>query len=200
MKKTVKIFALSLISLVAMSFTINNIKDGNYVVNNAESKVIWNGKKVTGEHMGTVAIKSGNLEIVNGNLTGGSFQIDMTTITSTDLEGEYLQKLNGHLKSDDFFGVENFPTATFIITKVEANGANGKYKVTGDITIKETTKSISFDTQLVTEGDKVIAVSDITIDRSEFDVRYGSGSFFDNLGDKTIYDDFTLQVKLVTAG
>ena len=116
------------------------------------------------------------------------------------LEGEYLQKLNGHLKSDDFFGVEKYPTASFKITKVEANGTNGKYKVTGDITIKETTKSISFDTQLVTEGDKVIAVSDITIDRSEFDVRYGSGSFFDNLGDKTIYDDFTLQVKLVTAG
>ena len=136
--------------------------------------------------------------IKDGMLKGGEFVIDMTTITSTDLEGEYQQKLNGHLKSADFFGVEKYPEAKFVIKNVKENGKNGRFTVTGDITIKETTKEINFDAQLVNSGEGIVAVADIVIDRSEFDVRYGSGSFFDNLGDKTIYDDFTLSVNLVT--
>ena len=199
MMKNRKGLVIAFLGLIAMSFTTNKFVDGYYKISELDSSVIWNGKKVTGEHSGTVQLKSGNLQIEKGDLQGGEFVISMNTITSTDLEGEYLQKLNGHLKSDDFFGVEKFPTATFRITKVVPNGVSGKYKVTGNLTIKETTKPITFDTQLVTEGGKITAVSEITIDRSEFDVRYGSGSFFDNLGDKTIYDDFYLKVKLVTA-
>jgi len=200
MKNKVKSLTLGIIALVAMSFTNDVLIDGHYNVDKSQSQIIWNGKKVTGEHVGTVAIKSGNLEISKGKLIGGAFEIDMTTITSTDLEGEYLTKFNGHLKSDDFFGVEKFPTAIFKITKVVSNGTTGKYKVTGNLTIKETTKAITFDTQVVYDGTKIIAVCNIIIDRSEFDIRYGSGSFFDNLGDKTIYDDFALKVKLVTEG
>lgn len=189
---------LGTVALFAMSFTTNNLIDGSYNVDIAESKVEWVGKKVTGQHNGTVAIKSGALNIQKGMLKGGEFVIDMTTITSTDLEGEYQQKLNGHLKSEDFFGVEKYPTANFKITKVASKGSTGRYDVTGDLTIKETTKSITFDAQLVQNGDAVVAVADIVIDRSEFDVRYGSGSFFDDLGDKTIYDDFTLSINLVS--
>ena len=122
----------------------------------------------------------------------------MTTITSTDLEGEYQQKLNGHLKSDDFFGIEKFPEAKFVITKVAKDSKNGSFAVTGNLTIKSTTKPVSFKAQLVNGGAGIIAVADIVIDRSEYDVRYGSGSFFDDLGDKTIYDDFTLSINLVT--
>ena len=129
---------------------------------------------------------------------GGEFTIDMTSITSTDLEGEYLQKLNGHLKSSDFFGVDKFPEANFIITSATAKGSKGKFTVTGNMTIKTTTQPITFDAQIVNNGENMVAVADIVIDRSVFDVRYGSGSFFDNLGDKTIYDDFTLTVNLVT--
>lgn len=189
---------LGVLAVVAMAFTNNNLEDGSYTVSLKQSKVEWVGKKVTGQHNGTVAIKSGSLEIKNGMLNGGEFIMDMTTITSTDLEGEYQQKLNGHLKSADFFGVEKYPEAKFVITKVKENGKNGRFTVTGDITIKETTKAITFDAQLVNSGEGIVAVADIVIDRSEFDVRYGSGSFFDNLGDKTIYDDFTLSVNLVT--
>ena len=195
--KTMNKIALGVIAIFAMSFTTKLI-DGNHQIDEAESKIEWVGKKVTGQHLGTVAIKKGELAIKDGMLKGGEFVINMASITSTDLEGEYLQKLNGHLKSADFFGVEKFPEARFVITKVELKGNSGRYLVTGNMTIKMITKPISFDTQLVAKGNNVVAVADIVIDRSEFDVRYGSGSFFDDLGDKTIYDDFTLAVKLVT--
>lgn len=188
---------LGVLAIAAMAFT-SKLEDGNYTVSLKQSKVEWVGKKVTGQHNGTVDVKSGSLEIKNGMLKGGEFVIDMTSLTATDLEGEYQQKLNGHLKSADFFGVENYPEAKFVITDVKENGKNGRFTVTGNMTIKETTKPINFDAQLVDSGNGIVAVADIVIDRSEFDVRYGSGSFFDNLGDKTIYDDFTLSVNLVT--
>jgi len=188
---------LGIVAIVAAAFT-GQLEDGNYSVNLKESKVEWVGKKVTGQHTGTIDIKSGDLIIKDGKLSGGEFIIDMTSLTSTDLSGEYLQKLNGHLKSDDFFGVEKYPEAKFVIKKVKADDKNGSFEVTGDLTIKSTTKPISFKAQLVNSAEGIVAVADIVVDRSVYDVRYGSGSFFDNLGDKTIYDDFTLSVKLVT--
>jgi polyisoprenoid-binding protein YceI len=124
-------------------------------------------------------------------LTGGSVEIDMPTITVTDLEGEYKNKLEGHLKSDDFFGVEKFPTASLIFTKVKSNGKNS-YKVTGDITIKGKTESVTFNVSIY--GNK--ASVSLKIDRTKFDVRYGSTSFFDSLKDNAIYDEFDLVVDL----
>ena len=96
MMKTVKNLTLVAIAIVAMAFT-NRLNDGNHQINSQESKVQWIGKKVTGQHIGIVNIKHGELVVKNGQLEGGTFTIDMTSITSTDLEGEYLQKLNGHL-------------------------------------------------------------------------------------------------------
>jgi len=125
------------------------------------------------------------------------FEIDMTSIASTDLQGEYADKLVGHLKSDDFFGVATYPTAKFAITKVVSRGKVGDYKVTGNLTIKETTKEIRFNVNVDNSTSVPVATADITIDRSDFNVKYGSGSFFDNLGDKTIYDEFDLGLKLV---
>ena len=116
----------------------------------------------------------------------------MTTITNSDLKDEgYNQKLVGHLKSDDFFGVEKFPTASFVVTK-SSKFSNGKATLTGDITIKGKTESISFD--IVKQSKEY--TTKIEIDRSKFDVRYGSDSFFDNLGDKAIDDIFSLNIKL----
>ncbi|MEL7145417.1 MAG: YceI family protein, partial [Bacteroidota bacterium] len=108
-----------------------------------------------------------------------------------DLEGKSKGNLESHLKSDDFFGVNNYPTAKIVITKVVPQGP-GKYKVTGDLTIKGTTKEIKF----IANQSGNTATADLVIDRSEYDIRYGSGSFFENLGDKTIYDDFELSVSL----
>lgn len=162
------------------------------------SQITWKGYKVTGSHEGTITVKDGNLDFTDGQLTGGSFAIDMTTIKTTDLTGGTAAKLEGHLKSPDFFGVEKFPTATFKITKVVSRGTPGDYRVTGDLTIKETTKEIKFNTKVVEEMGLYTATADLTIDRTDFDVRYGSGSFIDNLGDKTIYDEFELGITLVS--
>ena len=196
--KNHKIYVLAVLAIAAMSFRYDIFINGTHSIDTESSEIVWNGKKVTGEHFGTIKIKSGKLDISEGVLTGGNFLIDMSTITSTDLSGEYLQKLNGHLKSDDFFGVEKHPTAAFVIKDVETKEIPGEYKVTGNLTIKEITKSIQFDAQLTSDGNSITAVADIVVDRSEFDVRYGSGSFFDDLGDKTIYDDFYLHVNLIT--
>ena len=163
-----------------------------------ESFVAWKGYKVTGSHHGKVMLKEGQLFFEEGALIGGGFEIDMATLSCEDLQGEYRNKLVGHLKSPDFFGVENYPTAKFTITKVISRGTAGSYKVVGDLTIKETTKEIKFNTQVEEKDGKQVASADITIDRSDFNVRYGSGSFFENLGDKTIYDEFELAVTLVS--
>lgn len=188
-----KLLLLPLLAVLAMAATATF----NYNVDITSSNIVWKGYKVTGEHTGTVKLKNGNLQFADNQLTGGSFEVDMNTINCTDLEGEYAGKLVGHLKSDDFFGVSKYPTAKFVITRVIAQDTKGNYKVIGNLTIKETTKEIKFFVNLVEKDGKVTASGKLTIDRSEFNVRYGSGSFFDNLGDKTIYDEFDLAISLV---
>ena len=198
MKKQILTVALAVVAIAFSAFTLKE-KQSIFGVNSEESKVKWLGKKVTGEHFGTIEIANGDLEFDGDKLTGGSFEIDMKSIKNDDLENEeYNQKLVGHLKSDDFFGVEKYPTAKFVISDVKQKSAT-KYHVVGDITIKATTKSIEFPVEISLSGSKAVASASITIDRSEFDVRYGSGSFFDGLGDKMIYDDFVLDVSLVAS-
>ncbi|MCX2679698.1 YceI family protein [Galbibacter sp. EGI 63066] len=160
-------------------------------VDTEKSKVTWKGYKVTGSHEGTVALKSGELQFDSDKLVGGNFTVDMTTLGSTDLEGDYKTKLDGHLKSDDFFGVENYPTATLEITKVEAAGKNA-YEVTGDLTIKGKTNPVTFD--LSVYGNKATAT--VKVDRTKYDISYKSGNFFENLGDNLIYDEFDIEVYL----
>lgn len=186
---------LPAIALVAMSA----IAPVSYKVDTAASVVVWKGYKVTGEHTGTVKVKNGSVEFTDGKLTGGSFELEMTSIKCTDLEGEYAGKLEGHLKSEDFFGTAKFPTAKFIVTRVIPQDSKGNYKVIGNLTIKETTKEIKFFATVTESNGKLTASGKIMVDRSEFNVKYGSGSFFDGLGDKTIYDEFDLQVSLVAS-
>lgn len=178
-------------AFMMVSFSMVSQGDASRL-NTEESTISWVGKKVTGQHNGTIGIKSGELVMDGEKLKGGSFVIDMTTIAVTDLKaGQGKEKLEGHLNSDDFFGVKTYPEAMIKISKVMGLG-KGQYKVLADITIKGKTQEISFDA-MVNEGR---ATAEITIDRSKFDVKYGSGSFFDNLGDNLIYDDFMLTVNL----
>lgn len=160
-----------------------------------DSKITWIGRKVGGSHNGSINLKEGALQMENGKIIGGRFVIDMTSITDEDLSGEYKTKLEGHLKSDDFFGVEKYPTATFEITEAIPQGP-GNYKITGNITIKGITKEIKFPAKVTEDNGVYTATANLTIDRSEYNVRYGSGSFFDDLGDKVIYDDFDLSVSI----
>lgn len=182
--KNVFVLLLTLTTGVAMA-------NGPVKVNVKSSTVEWKAAKVTGEHTGTVDLKEANLDIVNGELKGGSFVVDMTTINCTDLEGEWKGKLEGHLKSDDFFSVQKFSTASFKTTRVKKN-ADGTYSVIGDLTIKGQTHAIAFNATVTNN----MASAKLKVDRTKYDVRYGSGKFFDNLGDKTIYDEFELAVNL----
>ena len=162
-----------------------------------KSEVKWNGKKVTGEHFGAISLKSGSLIIDKNKVTGGKFVIDMNSITVEDIkDAEYNGKLVGHLKHDDFFGVEKHPTATFEIKALApiAKAAAGQpnYKVNGLLTIKGITKPVQFPATITVKDGVATAKGDVTVNRAQYDVKYGSNSFFDNLGDKAIMDDFTV--------
>jgi len=186
------------IIFVASSFTSKDVT-GVFTANTSKSTVAWLGKKVTGEHNGFIAVKTASLDVQKSELKGGSFEIDMTSITNEDLTDEgYNKKLVDHLKSDDFFGVEKYPTAKFVITNVEPKSGND-YTITGKITIKERTEEITFPATVTIGESEVTASAKVVIDRSKFDVKYGSGSFFDGLGDKMIYDDFELDIKIVAS-
>ncbi|MEO1486242.1 MAG: YceI family protein [Bacteroidota bacterium] len=189
MKKRISTIVLA---LLAGSVVLANPIDGEKKeVKASESTITWKAYKVTGSHVGTISLKSGSLEFDGDKLAGGEFVVDMTTINTTDLTGDYKNKLDGHLNSDDFFAVASNPTSSMVFTKVESTGKNA-YKVTGDLTIKGITKPITFAVSVY--GSKATAT--LKVDRTKYDVKYGSGSFFDNLGDKTIYDEFDLVVDL----
>lgn len=165
---------------------------GEKKVNVEDSKITWKGHKVTGEHEGTIKLQEGTLQFDSNNtLTGGTFVMDMSTLTVTDLEGDMKGKLEGHLKSDDFFGTEKHATSKLVITKVD--GKDGSYKVTGDLTIKGSTNPITFDMKVVENT----AIASLKIDRTKYNIKYGSASFFDGLKNKAIYDNFDLNVNLV---
>lgn len=190
MKKSIKnIAAIIIVAFVTFSFT--TVKKAKKEINIENSEVTWKGYKVTGSHQGTITIKNGNLIFDNNKLIGGHFTMDMPSINVTDLEGKLKKDLEGHLKSNDFFGVEKFPTASLVFTKVKSDGKNA-YKVTGNITIKGKTEVITFNISIY--GNK--ATASLKIDRTKFGVRYGSSSFFDGLKDKAIYDDFDLIANL----
>ncbi|RXQ91544.1 YceI family protein [Ancylomarina salipaludis] len=162
-----------------------------------DSKLEWTGKKVTGEHHGTVVFKSGNLQMEGSKIVGGEFVIDMTSIKNTDITSDkYRGDLEKHLKSDDFFGVVNFPESKFMV-KDSKKLQNGKILVKGEISIKGITKPLEFEVDSHQHGDSFHVSGMMVIDRTLFGIKYGSGSFFDNLGDRTIYNDFELKFDLM---
>ena len=186
------------LSSLALNFTFNSFNKTSYLANdevvlvNAEKSLVkWKGEKVTGFHEGVINIKAANLTFDNDELTGGEVIIDMSTINCTDLSGPYKNKLEEHLNSDDFFNVSDYPLSTLKITKCTKVN-NNKYNIVANLTIKDVTESIEFETELVNN----VATAEIIIDRTKFDIKYSSGSFFKNLGDKMIYDDFSISVNI----
>ncbi|MBK8424842.1 MAG: YceI family protein [Lewinellaceae bacterium] len=199
MKNIQAAFAAFLVfgSLIGLSF-VSNVAD-NYKVDTSASIVNWKAYKVTGQHNGSVNLKSGAFQFTDGKLTGGSFEIDVTTIKVLDMQGDMAGKLEGHLKSDDFFSAAKNPTSTFVITKVASRGTPGNYRVTGNLTIKGITKEVKFDATLNVVDGKATGEAFMKIDRTDFNIQYRSGNFFENLGDKTIYDEFDLNVVISAA-
>lgn len=179
----------SLLFLVGTGVSAQDIK--------ADSKntvITWTGKKVSGKHYGKVSLKEGSFTVKNNKIESGSFVIDMSSITVEDLTGDSNGKLLGHLKSDDFFSTTKFTTATLAITGSTVF-TNNEAVVTGNLTIKGIVKPVTFTVKR--EGN--VLSSTVSVDRTLYDIRYGSGKFFDNLGNNMIDDIFVLDVKITSA-
>jgi polyisoprenoid-binding protein YceI len=169
-----------------------------YIVNAESSTITWTGYKPTGSHAGTIAVESGVVTMNDNTVESGTFLIDMNSITVTDIpaEDEGNGKLTGHLKSDDFFDVENYPSAAFNVTAFEMK--DGKGMLSGNLKMKDAENNITIPVNVNENGDTISIVSDkFTIDRSKWNIKYGSKSFFDDLGDKFINDEFELKINLV---
>jgi polyisoprenoid-binding protein YceI len=196
MKQILSTGIVALFAIAALSFT-NGVM--TYKVNPEQSTVAWTGKKVTGSHTGFVKISSGSLTLKEEKITAGTFDMDMNSITNTDVADKgYNEKFVGHLKSDDFFSAAKYPKATFVITKAVSKGKDN-YDITGNLTLKNITNEVTFPATVKAEGKQLKASAKITVDRTKFDIKYGSGSFFDNLGDKAIDNNFILDVNLVAS-
>jgi polyisoprenoid-binding protein YceI len=186
MKTTMKTLLLLAIVLVGTAFTTNPIERKEIT----EGTINWTGTKILGSHTGTIDLKSGYLEMEGDNLTGGTFEVDMTSIKNTDMDEGSQAKLEGHLKSEDFFNVAEFPTATLNIKSSTKKG--NVYNVKGEFTIKGITETVNFEIEMGETG----ARATVVIDRTKYGIKYGSGDFFDNLGDKSISNNFDLDVIL----
>lgn len=167
----------------------------HYKADIATSMMNWKGFKPTGEHFGKIKLKDGHFNVANGMIMAGEFNIDMNSIVVEDLpqDDKYNVKLVKHLKSDDFFGAATYPLANFKVTSTEKKGEQTLIK--GNLKIKEKTHAISFLADvLISESNVYMKSETFTIDRSKWDVKYKSQSFFNDLGDKFISDDIELSV------
>lgn len=167
-----------------------------YKIDPSKSEVKWLGKKVTGQHNGKINIQEGEVIAAGENVIGGTVVFDMASITSEDItDAEMNGKLIGHLKSPDFFATDSFPTSTFKLKSI-TNGAEGMKNITGDLTIKNITNEISFPAEVKVDStsNSLQAKGKTTIDRTQWNIRYGSGKFFQDLGDKAIYDEVELEL------
>lgn len=179
------------------------LSDGAYTLDTERSIMRWAGRKtlIPGyEDTGTIGFSSGAVVVESGAVASGEFVVDMTTIEAVSVSNNTpRERLTGHLKSVDFFDVENHPTARFTITSVaEADGEEATHTVTGDLTVKGITHEVSFPATILQTGEALNAVGSVSVNRADFDVRYGSDTFFDNLGDNVIDDVFTLEFDLYT--
>lgn len=193
MKLKLTSLALLIVVIASSAFVAPVFKADTYKVDASKSSITWVGKKLTGSHNGTIDLQSGSLSFNGKKLAGGNFVIDMTTIKDADKSAN----LEKHLKADDFFGTDKFASSTFTIKKVAGNG--NTVNVTGDLTIKGITNSITFPATLVWNADGSVTASadKVSVDRTKFGIKYKSKSIFPDVGDKMINDEFELAIKLV---
>jgi polyisoprenoid-binding protein YceI len=195
----IRVGLIAAAAVTAFAFTEISSKSVTYNLDTKSTTATWLGKKVTGEHTGTINILKGTISSDGKTLTGGTFEIDMNSITCTDLKDpEWAGKLVGHLKADDFFGVEKNPTAKFELTKAILKEGNN-YDVTGKLTIKGITNEITFPAMIKMDAKTLVTIAKITVNRTKFDIKYGSASFIEGIGDKAISDDFELSINIVAA-
>lgn len=191
MKKTI----VTAVLIMAVFGLTANATD--FTVDKSASKVKWEAKKVTGKHNGSIFFENGSVSVNDNKITGGSFAINMKSMVNEDISDAGMkQKLMGHLASDDFFSVAKFPESMLVIKKVTPVSGD-EYHFVGDLTIKGITNPAEFNAKVSVNGDKLNADGVLTVNRTLYDIKYGSGKFFEGLGDKMIYDDFTLAFTIV---
>lgn len=170
------------------------MKTQKFKIDNTRSTIEWVGRKVTGSHNGTIAVKQGELILSNGQLLGGEFVVDTTAIQVLDIaDPETNAQFAGHLASDDFFSSHQFPLATLEIISVKGT------HVEANLTIKGITNHIDFDADVKVTGDELTASARLVVDRTKYDIKYRSRNFFQNLGDTLIFNDFELSVSLTAS-
>lgn len=194
MKKLILILAALAVGPIAMAKEA--AKAETFKVDPETSQVAWVGKKIGGQHNGTIAVKGGNLTLEGDALKNGEFTVDMTTIKVLDLtDPKYNGDLTAHLKSDDFFSAEKHGEAKFVIKSVTKR-ADGMFEAKGPMTIKGISKDIAIPLKVERAGKALTATGKATLDRTKWDIKYRSGKFFPNIGDKLIKDGFDIEVEI----
>jgi polyisoprenoid-binding protein YceI len=199
--KKQKMKKLSLLTIglaVAALSAFSPAKTETFKIDTQKSNIEWTGKKVLGQHNGEIKLASGTIITQDNVPAKGSFVIDMASIDNKDLtDADSKGKLLGHLKSDDFFGVTKYPQAQFATTKITKSG-NGSIVITGNLTIKGITSPVSFPATYAVSGNTFTAkAANVKVDRTKYNIKYNSKSFFDAIGDKAIDDEFILNITLV---
>jgi polyisoprenoid-binding protein YceI len=201
LKKTKLLFISFLLVSAHLIYANGSDKENSlsFIVNPSLSSVEWSARKVAGAHNGQINILDGQLLMQGDAIKGGEFTVDMNSITCEDISDERSNtRLVNHLKSDDFFGSSIHPVSSLVIISATRKSGN-EYEITGNLTIKGITNEIVFPAKIQVAQNKVTANAEITVDRTKYDIKYRSGSFFDSLGDRLIYDDFNLKVELVAS-
>ena len=189
MKITFKLITAITLILTSIAFSYSQ----SLTANKTLSQIRWYGEELTGKtHYGDLSFREGQIELQDGLIIGGNFVVNMISLSVEDLSGGAKARLEGHLRSDDFFSVDKYPEATLKITQ-KAKFEGDVQKLYGELTIKGIKHAVDFTIIL---GDKKTAIANLTFDRSKYNVRFRSGSFFENLGDKLILDDIRMEVSL----
>ena len=176
-----------------------NLEEGSYNIVREKSELKWTGKELSSKtHTGILFLKEGRINIDSNGMIEGKIVIDMTSINVTDLQGEWKDKLEGHLKSPDFFGVEKFPTAFITFQSNKKPNKENKINLDGELTIKDMTHPLSFTAELLHTDPFLKVQAILSFDRSKYDVRFRSGKYFENLGDKLILDDIDIDIILAS--
>lgn len=190
-KKDAEIFSTTLEQI--------SLEQGIYSVHIDKSELSWIGKELSTKiHTGSLNISNGIIQVGDDNSVSGNIKINMSTINVTDLQGRSKEMLEKHLRSADFFEVENYPEAQINFKSKSFNKLVNQISFEGDLTIKDITNPISFNATLIESSPYLKANAILSFDRSKYDVRFRSGSFFENLGDKLILDDIDVNITLVT--
>ena len=198
LNKMKKIFLSAILSVITLFAMATKPHVDHVRVNTENSTVKWKGSKISSSHEGTVNILKGTLNIDHGTLVGGQFSIDMSSITCTDIQSEKKNKyLVDHLKDEDFFNVSEFPTASITIINA-VRGSGNSYKIMANLTIKGITHPISFAADVNVNGKNFLATAKIKIDRTKWDIKYNSGNYFKDLGDKLILDEVEFDIYLLS--